>query len=321
MNHFLSLTGLLPDELNNLLDSATELQQSGEQVLFNKHVLFVFEKPSLRTVLGTEVAVNQLGGHVIHAKPEIMLSPGKNVEYSSRESVKDTIRNVSQWCDSIFARVYSHKTLTEMATVSPIPVVNALCETYHPMQAMADLLTIREYFGTDEKIALTFIGDANNVARSLFEGLLTLGHDVRFAGPDSCSWKPEEILYFEKLALSYGGQFTCSSRPEEVLPGAQVVYTDTFVSMGEEHLAAEKLGFFHGYQVDAAMMAQAEPEAVFMHCQPAHRGVEVTSEVLDAPCSLVMKQAFNRMVSAKGVFARLIADPWKSQAENQLATL
>lgn len=307
MKHLLSLENFTPDEITGILDLSGELHFSGEPILKNKHVLFVFEKPSLRTLLGTEVAINQLGGHVIHTQPEIMLSKGKDVQFSCRESLKDTIMNVSQWCDAIFARVFSHDTLQEMAGISPIPVVNGLCEKFHPMQALADVLTIRQHFGTSGKITLTFIGDANNVARSLFGCLLKLGHNVRWAGPEKYSWDTAEIHHFNQLAKWFGGGFECSFHPEEVLPGSDIVYTDTFVSMGEEHLGEEKLSHFFGYQVNAEMMAMAGKDAVFMHCQPAHRGVEVTDDVLDHPKSLVKKQAHNRMVSSKGVFAALIS--------------
>lgn len=312
MNHLLSLTNFSPSQIQCMLNSSEELQNNGGTPLRDKHILFIFEKPSLRTVLGTEVAINQLGGHVIHTQPEIMLSSGKDVEYSCRESAKDTIMNVSQWCDAIFARVFSHKTLTDMAAISPIPVINALCEKYHPMQALADVLTIRQQFGAGQPATLTFVGDANNVARSLFEAMLKLGYAVRFTGPESYYWSETDLAGFNQLASQHGGEFQHSLNPEDVLPGSDVVYTDTFISMGEEHLTAEKLGHFHGYQVNENLMSMAGPGAYFMHCQPAHRGVEVTDAVLDDDRSLVKKQAFNRMVSSKGVFATLLTDAFSS---------
>ncbi len=305
--HFLSLTDFSASEIQHMLDLSRSLQESNEPVLKNKHVLFIFEKPSLRTVLGTEVAINQLGGHVIHTKPEIMLSKGKDVPFSSREAMKDTIMNVAQWCEAIFARVYDHATLTEMAAISPIPVVNALCEKHHPMQALADLLTIQETFGTETPVTLTFVGDANNVAHSLFEGMLKLGHSVRFTGPEAYSFKAEAVVHFEALAASHGGSFMQSADPSDMLPGSDIVYTDTFISMGEEHLAEEKLAHFFPYQVNEKMMQTAGPDALFMHCQPAHRGVEVTDEVMDHPSSLIQLQAKNRMVSSKGLFAALLS--------------
>ncbi len=307
MNHLLSLKDFSPAQIQLMLDTSEILQNGNETPLKDKHILFIFEKPSLRTVLGTEVAINQLGGHVIHTQPEIMLSQGKNVEFSSRESMKDTIMNVAQWCDAIFARVYSHETLSEMAAISPIPVINALCEKYHPMQAIADVLTIRQQFGVGNSAKITFVGDANNVAGSLFEALLKLGYSVAFTGPESYYWSEADLAGFNKLAAAYSGSFEHSTNPNDVLPGSDVVYTDTFISMGEEHLTAEKLGHFHGYQVNEEMMSIAGPQAYFMHCQPAHRGVEVTGAVLDHERSLVKKQAFNRMVSAKGVFASLLS--------------
>lgn len=305
--HFLSLTDFSASQIQHMLELSTMLQHTNEPVLKNKHVLFIFEKPSLRTVLGTEVAINQLGGHVIHTKPEIMLSKGKDVPFSSREAMKDTIMNVAQWCEAIFARVYDHATLTEMAAISPIPVVNALCEKHHPMQALADLLTIQNTFGTDTPVTLTFVGDANNVAHSLFEGMLKLGHSVKFTGPEAYSFKPDAVAHFNALAALHGGSFAQSVNPEEVLPGSDIVYTDTFISMGEEHLAEEKLAHFFPYQVNEKMMQTAGPDTMFMHCQPAHRGVEVTDAVMDHPSSLIQLQAKNRMISSKGLFAALLS--------------
>jgi len=308
MKHLLTLTDYESAEIQHILDLAVQLQETGEPVLKNKHVLFVFEKPSLRTLLGTEVAINQLGGHVIHSSPDIMLSKGKNVQFSCRESMKDTVLNVSQWCDAIFARVFSHDTLSEMAELSPIPVVNALCEKYHPMQALADVLTIQEHFGKDKHVTLTFVGDANNVACSIFECLLKLGNSVRWTGPAQFGWNQASLTHFQTLAALHGGSFEWSTNPDDVLPGSDIVYTDTFVSMGEEDIAESKIPHFVGYQVNKEMMQKAGNDVVFMHCQPAHRGVEVTNEVMDAPLSLVQRQAFNRMVSAKGVFAALLQD-------------
>lgn len=315
MNHLLSLKDYSPAQIQLILDTSEYMQNSNETPLKDKHILFIFEKPSLRTVLGTEVAINQLGGHVIHTQPEIMLSKGKDVEFSCRESMKDTIMNVAQWCDAIFARVYSHTTLSEMAAISPIPVVNALCEKYHPMQALADMLTIRQQFGTGNPVKLTFVGDANNVARSLFEVLLKMGYSVGFTGPEPYYWSDTDLALFNNLADTYGSSFEHSTHPEMILPGSDVVYTDTFISMGEEHLTAEKLGHFHGYQVNEKLMSIAGPQAYFMHCQPAHRGVEVTDAVLDHERSLVKKQAFNRMVSSKGVFTTLLTG--KPSADDQ----
>lgn len=309
--HLLSIETLSPEQIQHLLDKSHFLQfeaaDAEARPLLDKHVLFIFEKPSLRTVLGTEVAINQLGGHVIHTKPEIMLSQGKEVPFSSREAMKDTILNVAQWCDAIFARVFSHDTLAEMAALSPIPVVNALCEKHHPMQALADIFTIQEHFGADKPITLTFVGDANNVAQSLFEGLLKLGHEVRFTGPKAYGWSAKQAAHFEALAGAFGGAFSQSETPDEMLPGSDIIYTDTFVSMGEEHLSERKLSHFFGYQVNEAMLATAGPETHFMHCQPAHRGVEVSDAVLDHERSLVQQQARNRMVSSKGIFASLLA--------------
>ncbi|MFW6347872.1 MAG: ornithine carbamoyltransferase, partial [Cyclonatronaceae bacterium] len=178
------------------------------------------------------------------------------------------------------------------------------------------IFTIQQHFGADKPITLSFVGDANNVAQSLFEGLLKLGHEVRFAGPKAYGWSAKQAAHFEALAKAYGGAFLQSETPEDVLPGSDIIYTDTFVSMGEEHLSEQKLRHFFGYQVDEAMLDTAGPETYFMHCQPAHRGVEVSDAVLDHERSLVKQQARNRMVSSKGVFAALVGSANAVPASN-----
>ncbi len=311
MKHFLTIGDYEPDELQQMLDLSTELHGGQREDLLHKNVLFTFEKPSLRTKVGTEVAINHLGGDVIHIEPESFLS-GKIVYTQpvsgedARESLHDTVKNVSQWCDAIFARVFKHKTLDVLARHSEIPLVNALCDQHHPMQAMADLHTIQQKYGRDSKVSVTFVGDANNVAFSLIEICLLFGHDVRFAGPKKYYWRQEQLDYFADLALEYGASFTHSTDPEQALRDTDVFYTDSFVSMGEETEYETKMSHFKGYQLTTEAFEYAREGAGFMHCLPAHRGIEVTDEVMDHPNSWVLEQAKNRMVVSKGVFAHLI---------------
>src|SRR5690554_458497 len=217
MNHLLTIGELDAAQTEAILTLSEELAESTEPLLHGKNIGFVFEKPSLRTKVGTEAAINQLGGNVIHINPDLLLANGKAVPFTSRESLKDAIINVSQWCDAIFGRVFSHSTLKKMSRTGSIPVVNALCNLHHPMQALADMLTIRQNLGTAKKFNLTFVGDANNVSYSLTEMGLTLGHHMRFPGPKNYNWNEKHLSHFQHLAEQYGGSFTLFKNPEEAV--------------------------------------------------------------------------------------------------------
>jgi len=307
MSHFLTISDYEPEQIQFLLDYSKELHQNPAGELSGKNIAFVFEKPSLRTKVGTEAAINHLGGDVIHIDADILLSSGKAIPFTSRESLKDAMKNVSLWCDALFARVYSHQTLKNMAEYSSIPIINALCDKHHPMQALADLHTLQQKFGTDKELTVTFVGDANNVAFSLIEILLKFGHTVHFSGPESYSWSDDQLRYFALLSVQYKGTFEVFSDPVEAVKLTDAVYTDTFISMGEEHLYDEKIKHFKPFQVNMELFAHANAEAGFMHCLPAHRGVEVTDEVIDHENSWVYQQAENRMIVSKGVFAGLLS--------------
>lgn len=320
MKHLLTIGELDPDQVQLILDLSLELQEHSSQILQGKNIAFVFEKPSLRTKVGAEVAINQLGGNVVDIDGDLMFSSSKAVPFSFRESLNDAVKNVSQWCDAIFARVYSHSTLEKMKEYGEIPVVNALCDLHHPMQALADILTIQQNFGKDEKINLTFVGDANNVAFSLTETMLYFGHNITFSGPKDYSWDEEKLQYFSLLADKYNGSFNVEDDPGKAVFNTDVVYTDTFISMGQEHLYEEKIRHFEGYQVDEDLFLQAREGAGFMHCLPAHRGIEVTDEVIDHKNSWVYQQAKNRMIVSKGVFTSLLY-PTLLSGEDTLSSL
>lgn len=316
MSNFLTISDYEPEQIQYLLDYSAELHQTPGGELTGKNVAFVFEKPSLRTKVGTEAAINHLGGNVIHIDADILLSSGKAIPFTSRESLKDAMKNVSLWCDAVFARVYSHQTLKNMAEYSSIPIINALCDKHHPMQALADLHTLQQNYGTDAELTVAFVGDANNVAFSLIEILLKFGHAVHFSGPESYSWSDDQLQYFALLAVQYKGTFTIMSDPLEAVQNAHAIYTDTFISMGEEHLYDEKIKHFKPYQVNIELFSQANTGAGFMHCLPAHRGVEVTDEVIDHENSWVYQQAENRMIVSKGVFAGLLNEESKKLITN-----
>ena len=311
MTHFLTITDLTKQQLLDVFSYSRELQMSGEETLRHNNILFCFEKPSLRTKVGTEVAINQLGGKVIHIDPVAFLG-GKVMHakpvpgHDERESLKDTVLNVSQWCDAIFARVYDHNTLDTLAEYSKIPIVNGLCDQYHPMQALADFYTIQQQFGESTQPVITFIGDANNVAYSLIEIGLILGYPMRFSGPEHYGWNSTQISHFEQLAEKHGSSIQIFDDPLEAVHQSSVIYTDAFVSMGEEEHYDEKIAAFKGYQVNTNLFNVAAPEAGFMHCLPAHRGIEVTDSVIDHPRSWVYQQARNRMVVSKGLFSLIL---------------
>lgn len=305
MKHLLTIGELEPGQVQTILDLSVDLHEQSPQILQGKNIAFVFEKPSLRTKVGAEVAINHLGGNVVDVDGDLMFSSSKAVPFSFRESLYDAIKNVSQWCDAIFARVYSHSTLEKMKEYGQIPIINALCDLHHPMQALADILTIQRNFGK-EKINLTFVGDANNVALSLTEVMLYFGHDITFSGPEEYGWDDEKLEYFANLSTEFGGSFTVEDDPKTAVSKADVIYTDTFISMGQEHMYEEKIKHFEEYQVNEELFSHAKNETGFMHCLPAHRGVEVTDEVIDHKNSWVYQQAKNRMIVSKGVFTSLL---------------
>lgn len=320
MKHLLTIGELEPGQVQTILDLSLDLQEQAPQILQGKNIAFVFEKPSLRTKVGAEVAINHLGGNVVDVDGDLMFSSSKAVPFSFRESLYDAIKNVSQWCDAIFARVYSHSTLEKMMEYGQIPIINALCDLHHPMQALADILTIQQNFGKDKKVNLTFVGDANNVALSLTEVMLYFGHDITFSGPDEYGWDDEKLEYFANLSAEFGGSFTVEDDPKKAVSNADVIYTDTFISMGQEHMYEEKIKHFEAYQVNEELFSQAKNGTGFMHCLPAHRGIEVTDAVIDHENSWVYQQAKNRMIVSKGVFTSLLY-PTLLSGEETLSSL
>lgn len=298
MTNLLKITDLNKKQIQAILDLSKKLDKKPGNILVGKNILFAFEKPSLRTKVATEAAINHLGGRVIHIDP-------KNF-FGGREDLRDTVGSANGWCDAIFARVFSHRTLEKITKFSKIPIINALCDSHHPMQALADLLTIQEKFGKTKKITCAFLGDANNVSFSLFEILLKFGHNVSFGGPRKYFFTKDQVNYFDDLAKKNQAKALFTINPAEAIQNADIVYADTFVSMGEEKDKKEKLSHFKKYQINQKLFSQAKPKAGFLHCLPAYRGIEVTTDVIDSPHSWIYEQARNRMVVSKGVFAKLL---------------
>jgi len=298
----LSICDLSPDEVQAVVETALRLK-NGESasVLAGKTLALLFEKPSLRTRVSFEVAMRQLGGDCLYLSPP-------EVGLGGRETPADVARVLGRYVDVIAARTFKHETVEELARYADVPVINALSDGEHPCQALADLLTIREKKGRWQGISLAFVGDGNNVARSLMLGAAMLGMDFRIASPRDYGVEPDVITKAGVLAAARGGSVASLESPREAVRGADVVYTDVWASMGQEHEAVQRLEAFAGYQVDGALMAEAAPDAIFMHDLPAHRGEEVAAEVIDGPQSVVFEQAENRLHAQKALLALILAE-------------
>ncbi len=298
----LSIADLSPDELSNLLDTARALKNSGHGgLLAGKTLALLFEKPSLRTRVSFDVGMRQLGGDCIYISPA-------EVGLGTREPVADVARVLSRYVDCIAARTFAQETVEELARWSDAPVINALSEGEHPCQALADLLTIQEKVGRLEGVRLAYIGDGNNVARSLCLGAAMSGMEFRIASPEGYELDAETVSRAGELARASGGGVELLREPAEAVKGADVVYTDVWASMGQEEEASARRKAFAGYQVDAELMSQAKREAIFMHDLPAHRGEEVSAEVIEGAQSVVFDQAENRLHAQKGALALILGE-------------
>jgi len=288
--HFLDLFDIDRDEARMLLDRASTLKARPFATpghAAGKTLGLIFEKPSLRTRVSFEAAMTRLGGASTFLK-------GEDVGLGVRESVRDFARVISQYVDALTIRTFAHATVEELARHASIPIVNALSDDAHPCQAMADLLTIRESFGRlDVRIRLVFVGDGNNVARSLAVASALFGIDFVLASPPDYGFPTPFRDRFERAFP--GASLTVEHDPRRAVAGSQVVYTDVWTSMGQEGEAAVRRLAFKPYQVNAELLARADPDAIFLHCLPAHRGEEVSDEVLDSPRSRVIPQAANRL--------------------------
>jgi ornithine carbamoyltransferase len=295
MRHFLDIDELSKDELEHVLDLSS--QPATTAPLAGKGMALLFEKPSARTRNAMEMAVVQLGGHPVYIRPDEL---GLDV----RESVEVVARTFACYHDLLGARDFAHATVERMAALDAIPVVNLLSDKSHPMQALGDLLTMRSELSVLEDRTITFIGDANNVALSLAKAAGLAGMRFRLAGPSSYSFSPEDIT---EISAS-GADVEIFRSPYEAVADADVVYTDTWASMGKENEAEARMDAFQEFRVDANLMSAAGEKAIFLHCLPAKRGNEVTDEVLDGPQSRVWVQAENRMHTARGLLTWLLEE-------------
>jgi len=298
---FLSISDLSATDLNLLLREAAELKADGEwnTTLSGKTLALVFEKPSLRTRISFETAMKQLGGEVIY------LSPAE-VGLGQREPVRDVARTLSRYVDAVAARVFKHESLEELSEYADIPVINALCDREHPCQALADLLTISEHKGYLKGLTLAFVGDGNNVAASLALACALSGMNFRIASPNGYELPRSIVEQAQTISESSGAEIESISDPMLAVRGVDIVYTDTWTSMGQEAENTKRIKAFTGYQVDSALMSLAAGDAVFMHCLPAHRGQEVSEEVIESAASVIFNQAENRLHAQKAVLAQLL---------------
>jgi ornithine carbamoyltransferase len=290
----LSSADLTRAEYERVFTTATELKREFRETrrhaarpLGGRNVALIFEKQSLRTRVTFEAGLNQLGGHALHL--------GEGIGFGVRESVSDIAHNLERWIDGIVIRTFDHSVVTELAAETTIPVFNALTDDEHPFQALADLLALREHFGSLEGRVLTFVGDGNNVYHSLALAGATLGMEIRLAHPAGFGPHARVVAAAERIAASSGGKIVVGRDPLELAPGSDALYTDVWVSMGQEDQSHARFAAFAGYCVDSALLEIAGPDAVAMHCLPAHRGQEITAEVLDGPRSIALEQAENRL--------------------------
>lgn len=298
-DHVLSITDLNPSDVVNILDSAEA--SSLAPVMREKGAALIFEHPSLRTRNAAEMAVFSLGGHPLSIR-------GDEIGLDTRESTEDVARTLGCYHSVIGARVASHQTLERMAAALDdagvdVPIINLLSDVEHPTQALADLLTIRQNFGTLARRTVAFIGDANNVARSLALGCAMVGASVRVAAPPGFSFSEDDLAHIRAI----GGDIVQTLDPIEAATGADVLYSDVWISMGEEGKAPTKHSAFSGFTIGEDLLRLANSEAIVMHCLPAHRGEEVTAEVIDGPRSRIWQQAENRVHAMRGLLFHVMS--------------
>ena len=306
MKHFLSLADLTPDDIQELLSLALKLKdewRSGgnEPVLRGKSLALVFQKPSLRTRVSFEMAMVHLGGYAFYLSPS-------EIKMGGRESVPDVARVLSGYVDAIMARVFEHEHILQLAEYSAVPIINGLSDYNHPAQGFTDLFTILEHKGTLENITLAYVGDGNNVARSLLFGAMKTGMNFTIATPPGYTLYEEDLTLGEQMRVSDSQKIEVYENPSRAVQQADVIYTDVWTSMGQEAETAERLKVFPPYQINQALVSQAKADCLVMHCLPAHRGEEITDEVADGPNSIVFQQAENRLHAQKAILVKLLAN-------------
>jgi len=304
MRHFLSIADQSAVQLVKLLDLARDLKAElkavgNKSLLQGKALGMIFQKPSLRTRVSFERGMEQLGGTAMY------LSPAE-IKLGERESVPDVARVLSRYVDAIMARVFAHSDIVTLAEYATVPVINGLSDLSHPCQALADVLTIREKLGALKGAKLAYVGDGNNVCNSLLFAAAKLGMNMSVAAPQGYEPDPAILAQARGFAAASGSQIISGNDPGQAVAGADVIYTDVWTSMGQEAETQVRLNAFRPYQVNQRLVSRAKPEVLVMHCLPAHRGEEITDEVVDGPHSVVFDQAENRMHAQKAILVDLL---------------
>ncbi|HNT24863.1 MAG TPA: ornithine carbamoyltransferase [Anaerolineales bacterium] len=306
MKDFIAISDYSAQEIQDLLDLAVQLkkehQSKGNAPFFKGKVLaMIFQKPSLRTRVSFDMAMRHAGGDALY------LSPAE-IGLGKRESIADVARVLSGYVDALMARVFDHEHVVELAKWASVPVINGLSDYNHPCQGMADALTIQEEFGSLKGLNVTYVGDGNNVAVSLLHVCAQLGANFTIASPEGyeLTQHVKAMEIGKKLAEQSGIQIKLLRDPHEAVKGAHVIYTDTWTSMGQEEEAKIREQVFPPYQVNAKLVAEADPKVIVMHCLPAHRNHELTDEVADGPHSRIFPQAHNRLHAQKAILARVL---------------
>lgn len=300
---FLHIADSSSEELQDLLDLAMALKKEyfnggNAPVLKGKALAMVFQKPSLRTRVSFEMAMQHLGGHALY------LSPAE-IGLGERESIADVARVLSGYVQGIMARVFSHEHLIELAEWASVPVINGLSDYNHPCQALADALTIQERFGTAKGLNVAYVGDGNNVAVSLMHICAKLGWDFTIANPIGYELASDAIEAAKQITCETGAEISFYNNPHEAVRGADVIYTDTWTSMGQEEETIQREEIFSSYQVNRQLVNEAKRDAIVMHCLPAHRNHELTDDVADGLQSVIFPQAHNRLHAQKAILARI----------------
>jgi ornithine carbamoyltransferase len=303
VKHFLDISDHSPEELQNLLDLAIRLKKdyfaTGNQPFFKGKVLgMIFQKPSLRTRVSFDMAMRHMGGDALYLSPN-------EIGLGKRESIADVSRVLSGYVQAVMARVFEHNHVLELAKWSSVPVINGLSDASHPCQAMADALTIEEKFGRAKGLNVVFVGDGNNVAVSLMQISVKLGWNFTIANPEGYDMPAGYFEQAKKAAAGTGSNLTFLRDPHTAVKNAQVIYTDTWISMGQEEEISKREAVFPPYQVNAQLVNEADKDVIVMHCLPAHRNHELTDDVADGPHSVIFPQAHNRLHAQKAILARL----------------
>lgn len=301
---FIAIADYSPAELQDMLELAIRLKKERQAggnapILKGKVLAMIFQKPSLRTRVSFDMAMRQLGGDALYLSPS-------EIGLGQRESIADVARVLSGYIDAIMARVFDHEHVVELARWSSVPVINGLSDYNHPCQGMADALTIVEKFGSMKDLNVTFIGDGNNVAVSLMHVCAKLGANFTLAGPEGYDLNPKALELGRQFARESGSKINLVRDPHEAVCNANVIYTDTWTSMGQEAEAKKRELAFPPYQVNEKLVSEASPDVIVMHCLPAHRGHEITDAVADGPHSALFPQAHNRMHAQKAILVRML---------------